>query len=54
MTKTEYLLSLLMELPPRLDVIEKESQATNYTEKKITLAVYKFVENCCFECRNFE
>ncbi len=54
MRKTEYLLSLLMELPPRLNVIEKELQATEYTSEEITLAACKFADKCFMECEFFE
>ncbi len=54
MSKTEYLLSMLMKLPPRLDVIEKELQATEYIAEEVTLAACKFADNCFLECRDFE
>ena len=54
MSKTEYLLSMLMKLPPKLDVIEKELQATEYTEEEVSLAACRFADNCFLECRDFE
>ena len=54
MSKTEYLLSMLMKLPPSLDVIEKELQATEYTAEEVTLAACKFADNCFLECRDFK
>jgi len=54
MSKTEYLLSMLMQLPPSLDDIEKELQVTEYTAEEVTLAACKFADNCFLECRDFE
>lgn len=54
MNKTEYLLSMLMELPPKFEVIEKELQVNEYTAEEVTLATCKFADNCFLECRDFE
>ena len=54
MNKTEYLLSMLMELPPKLEVIEKELKTDAYTTEEVTLAACKFTERCFLECRDFE
>lgn len=53
-SKIEYLLSMLMELPPKLDMIEKELQEKEYTAEEVTLSVCKVAENCFLECRDFE
>ena len=52
--KTERLLSMLMELPPKLEEVEKELQSNEYTSEEVTLVACKFAENCFCECRNFE
>ena len=54
MNKTEYLLSMLMELPPKLEDIEKELKTDAYTTEEVTLAACKFTEQCFLECRDFE
>ncbi len=54
MNKTEYLLSMLMELPPKLADVENELKSNEYSIEEVTSSAYRFVENCFCECRDFE
>ncbi len=54
MRKTEHLLSMLMEMPPNFANIEKELQDNKYSVEEVTLAGYRFAENCFCECGDFE
>ncbi len=49
MDKTEYILSMLMEMPPDFEKIEQELKKQDYTTEEITLAACKFAEECQFE-----
>ena len=52
--KTERILSLLMELPPKLEEVEKELKNNEYTAEEVTLVACRFAENCFCECRDFK
>lgn len=55
MSKTDILLSMLLELPPQLDKIEKELQKGAYTSEEVTCAACQFVDDYCWlEYRYFE
>lgn len=54
MNKSGQLLSLLMELPPRFDVIENELKSNEYTPQEVTDAACRLAEECFLECRDFE
>ena len=54
MNKTEHLLSMMMELPPKLEDIEKELKTDAYTTEEVTLAACKFTEQCFLECRDLK
>lgn len=54
MNKTEYLLSMLMKLPPNFTEIEKELQNNVYTADEVTLAACELAEKCFCESRDFE
>lgn len=54
MKNTDYLLSLLKELPPDYNKIENELKINSYTSEEVTTVACFFAESCFIECREFE
>lgn len=54
MNKVEKLLAMLMELPPKFELAEKELKTSEYTSEEVVLVACKFAESCFMECREFE